>query len=380
MKPLVAVVLGTRPEAIKLAPVARALAADPGLRACVWATGQHREMARAVLADFGVAPDIDLDLMRPGQTLSGLAAAVLAGLDPVLEREAPALVLVQGDTTTALAAALAAFHRRVPVGHVEAGLRTDDITSPWPEELNRRLVTPLARLHFAATPAAAANLAREGVPAADVHVVGNPVIDALLATVKRVESDPPRVPGLPPGLLAGSGRVVLVTVHRRESFGAGVRDVCRAILTLAERFPDATFVLPVHPNPEVRAAVDEVVRAAARPNILLTDPLPYPAFVAVFARAALVLSDSGGVQEEAPALGKPVLLLRDTTERPEAVDAGTVELVGTDPGRIVAAASRLLSDPAALAARSVRRDVFGDGTAADRIAKVCAAFVAGGTP
>lgn len=377
--PLVAVVLGTRPEAVKLAPVVLALRRETRVRVALWATGQHREMAGTILDWFGVTPDVDLGLMRPDQTLAGLTAGALSGLDPVLDRDRPALVLVQGDTTTAFAAALASFYRRVPVGHVEAGLRTGDMQSPWPEEANRRLITRLTDLHFAATPAAAANLAADGVPGGAVHVVGNPVVDALRLTVARIDAAPPGIPDLPPEALAGGRQLVLVTGHRRESFGAGFASICGAVADLAGRFPDVSFVYPVHRNPHVRSAVDAVLRPAALSNVHLLDPLDYPPFVALFRRATLVLSDSGGVQEEAPALGKPVLVMRDTTERPEAVAAGTVRLVGPDRGRIVAEATRLLTDPAALAAMSVPRPVFGDGFAADRIAALSAAFVTGST-
>jgi UDP-N-acetylglucosamine 2-epimerase (non-hydrolysing) len=374
-RPTVAVVFGTRPEAIKMAPVVRALRADGRFRTRVWATGQHRQMLDQVLAAFDLTPDRDLDLMAPGQTLAGLTAKAVTALDRVLTEERPALMLVQGDTTTAFAAALAAFYHQVPVGHVEAGLRTGDLFSPWPEEANRQLVTRLAAVHFAPTAASRDNLLREGVPADRVHVTGNTVVDALVWTVARVGADPPPIPGLPEEVLADGRRLVLITGHRRESFGPGFERACRAIAELARRFPEVAFVYPVHLNPNVRGPVNRVLRPAELANVHLLDPLPVREFIRLFRRAAVVLSDSGGVQEEAPTLGVPVLLMRDTTERPEAVAAGAVKLVGTDFDRIVTETSRLLTDPAARRAMSAVSNPYGDGRAAERIAAVCGELV-----
>ena len=373
--PTVAVVFGTRPEAIKMAPVVRALRADPDLRTVVCVTGQHRQMLDQILATFAITPDVDLDVMEPGQTLAGLTARAVTRLDQFLTDRRPNLVLVQGDTTTAFAAALTAFYHRVPVGHVEAGLRTGDLMSPWPEEANRVLITRLAALHFAPTAVTRDNLLRDGVPADRVHLTGNTVVDALRFAVRQVEADPPTIPGLPLEVMAGGGRVVLITGHRRENFGPSFEAVCRAIAELARRFPDVAFVYPVHLNPNVRGPVDRILRPAELANVHLLDPLPYREFVALFRRATVVLSDSGGVQEEAPSLGKPVLLMRDTTERPEAVAAGAVKLVGADFDRIVAETTRLLTDPAAYRAMTTAENPYGDGRAAERIVAVCRAFL-----
>lgn len=375
MAPTVAVVFGTRPEAIKMAPVVRALRADPGLRTVVCVTGQHRQMLDQILATFEIAPDADLDVMEPGQTLAGLTARAVTRLDAFLADRRADLLLVQGDTTTAFAAALTAFYHRVPVGHVEAGLRTGDVYSPWPEEANRQLVTRLAALHFPPTAAARDNLLREGVPADRVHLVGNPVVDALLFAVESVTQNPPVILGLPAGLMDGPERVVLITGHRRENFGDSFEQMCRAIADLARRFPHVRFVYPVHLNPNVREPVDRILRPAELANVHLLDPLPYREFIALFRRATLVLSDSGGVQEEAPTLGKPVLLMRDTTERPEGVAAGAVKLVGADYGRIVAEASRLLTDAEAYRAMSGVSNPYGDGTAGAKVAAACAEFL-----
>ncbi len=359
----VALVLGTRPEAIKLAPVARAFRAAPGCAAPIWSSGQHRELAREALGAFGLAPDVDLALMRPGQSLSELAGRLLVGLDALLAEHAPDAVVVQGDTTTALCGALAAFHRRVPVAHVEAGLRTHDLTSPFPEEANRQLISRLARWHFAATPRAADALRGEGVTQG-VHVVGNPVIDALNWIPESGGPAEPSEPARP---------LVLWTAHRRENFGAPLREALGALRTLALEFPGARFVFPVHPNPEVRAAVAETWPAGAPANLELCGPLPYPEFARLMRSAAFLVSDSGGVQEEATALGKPVILLRDDTERPEAVEAGVVELVGPHAAGILSAARGLLGDPAELARRSAPSAAFGDGRSGERIAGICLA-------
>ena len=365
--PLIVLAVGTRPEAVKLAPVARALAAEPSVRVEVWATGQHRELAREALRWFEVTPTRDLDLLMPGGTLSRLAAGVLAGFDAAIQQTRPSLMTVQGDTTSAFAAALCAFYQRVPVAHVEAGLRTASVAQPWPEEANRRLITPIAALHFAATPEAAVNLAREGVAAADVHVVGNPVIDALLWTAAK---PPTTIPGLPADLLTSPRPLILVTSHRREN-AEGLHEICAAIGDLALRFPMARVVFPLHPNPATRRAAEAVLQPLTLPNLVLCEPLNYPEFVAVLARATVCLTDSGGVQEEAPALGTPLIILRDETERPEVLACGLAELVGTRREAIVAAATRWLS----LEARPEPRFPFGDGHAAERIARACVQFV-----
>jgi UDP-N-acetylglucosamine 2-epimerase (non-hydrolysing) len=361
----VLVIFGTRPEAIKLAPVIDALAASRTLAPRVCVTGQHRQMLEQMLTLFRIVPHHDLAVMQPGQDLYDLTARALTGLRAVLDAERPAAVLVQGDTTTAMAAALAAFYRQIPVGHVEAGLRTGEIYNPFPEEMNRRLTTHLATWHYAPTPGAAANLRRDGVVAERLLVTGNTIVDALHAIVARLEREPAAPPALPPDRLAGR-RLVLVTGHRRESFGEGWRNICLALRDLAVRHGDALIVYPVHLNPAVQQPVHEIL--AGLPNVVLTEPLDYLPFIDLMRRAYLILTDSGGLQEEAPSLGVPVLVMRETTERPEAIDAGAAALVGTGREAIVAAAERLLTDPSAHAAMRVARNPFGDGAAAPRIA------------
>lgn len=352
--------IGTRPEAIKMAPLIRALQADPAFDCRVLATAQHRQMLDQVLGIFGIVPDIDLDIMQPGQTLSGLTGRLLLRLEEVLARERPDAVLAQGDTTTVLATALAAFHERIPFGHVEAGLRTGDLDSPFPEEMNRVVASQLSRWHFAPTGLAADRLLAEGHDSARIHITGNTVIDAL----HHVAATAPD-----PGLgLDPARRMLLVTLHRRENFGAPLQRICDALAALVRDNPDVQMVLPVHHNPNVR----EVIRArfGMAERVILCEPLDYAAFVGAMQRATLILSDSGGVQEEAPALGKPVLVLRDTTERPEAVMAGVARLVGTETETIRAAAQQLLDDPAAHAAMARHHSPYGDGRAAARIAAV----------
>lgn len=352
--------IGTRPEAIKMAPLIRALQADPAFDCRVLATAQHRQMLDQVLGIFGIVPDIDLDIMQPGQTLSGLTGRLLLRLEEVLARERPDAVLAQGDTTTVLATALAAFHERIPFGHVEAGLRTGDLDSPFPEEMNRVVASQLSRWHFAPTGLAADRLLAEGHDGARIHITGNTVIDAL----HHVAATAPD-----PGLgLDPARRMLLVTLHRRENFGTPLKRICDALAALVRDNPDVQMVLPVHHNPNVR----EVIRArfATAERVILCEPLDYAAFVGAMQRATLILSDSGGVQEEAPALGKPVLVLRDTTERPEAVMAGVTRLVGTETETIRAAAQQLLDDPAAHAAMARHHSPYGDGRAAARIAAV----------
>lgn len=370
-------VFGTRPEAIKLAPVILKIRKQSKITCSVCVTAQHRQMLDQVLGVFGIKPDFDLDLMRPNQTLAELTSRAITGLYDVFAREKPTLVLVQGDTTTVFCAALAAFYAHVPVGHVEAGLRTGNLAAPWPEEANRVLTTRLAALHFAPTEQARENLLKEGVPAECVHVTGNTVIDALLHTVATVKTLSPAISAelgvvadLPPG-----ERIVLITGHRRENFGAGFERICQAVRRLAAEFPEVHFVYPVHLNPNVIQPVERILKGGPATNIHLIHPLSYPAFVSLMNRAYLILTDSGGVQEEAPSLGKPVLVMRDTTERPEAVAAGCSILVGTDEARIVAETARLLRDPAAYELMSRVHNPYGDGHAADRIIAECERFL-----
>jgi len=363
----VSVILGTRPEAIKLCPVILALREHPEFCPQVCATAQHRQMLDQVLEVFGVVPEVDLDLMRPDQSLADLTARAITALDQYFHDHQPDLVLVQGDTSSALAASLSAFYHRVKIGHVEAGLRTGNKYSPFPEELNRVLITHLADYHFAPTFEARANLIREGICEERIFVTGNTVIDALLIAREKVRESPPRVPGLPPELMNGGAGspLVLITGHRRENFGEGLASICRALSALADRFPDAAFVYPVHLNPRVREPVYRLLNG--RPNIHLLEPLDYLPFVALMDRACLILTDSGGIQEEAPSLGKPVLVMRETTERPEAVAAGTARLVGTDSRTIIESASALLSSPAAAQAMARQVNPYGDGHSSPRI-------------
>jgi UDP-N-acetylglucosamine 2-epimerase (non-hydrolysing) len=357
-------VVGTRPEAIKLAPVVRALRADPGAcRVGICLTGQHRELLDAALRFQDLTADHDLSVMRPDQTLPDVAAAVLTGLSPLLERDRPDLVVLQGDTTSAMAAALAAFHHRVPVAHVEAGLRTGIANEPFPEEMNRRLIARLAAYHFAPTSRAREHLLAEGIPPAQVFVTGNTSIDALHWTLARVRPLPDAL--APPA----GGRLILVTLHRRESFGAPMEAIFGALRTIAEAAgPSVRFVCPVHPNPHVSVPMRRLL--GRLPNVALAEPLDHPNIVALLEACHFVMTDSGGIQEEAPALGKPVLVLRDTTERPEGIEAGVSRLVGRSPERIVSAALELLRDEAAWARMARRVLPYGDGRAAARIAGV----------
>lgn len=358
-KPKVICVVGTRPEAVKMAPVILALRDTPSLDCRVLATAQHRHMLDQVLAFFGTAPDVDLDIMRPNQALAGLTARLLLQTDEVLEREQPDVVLAQGDTTTVMTVALACFYRRIPFGHVEAGLRTWDMHNPFPEEANRVIAGRLARWHFAPTEGSRQNLLREGVADRDIMVTGNTVIDALLMTASR---DLPFDFDIP-----ADARMVLVTAHRRENFGEPFLEVCRALRTLAQRNSDVRFLYPVHPNPNIKDVANRVL--AGLPNFTLCEPLDYAPFVAAMKRAHIIISDSGGVQEEAPALGKPVLVLRDETERPEAVEEGVVKLVGPHHDAIVSEAQSLLDDPSAYKAMARGVSPYGDGHAASRIVK-----------
>lgn len=365
-------VFGTRPEAIKMLPVVRALGERPGrFESLVCVSAQHRDLLDQVMDDFGVRAEFDLDLMRAGQSPAEVASRVLAEIPGLLREVRPDIVLVQGDTTTTFATALASFLERTPVGHVEAGLRTGDLENPFPEEMNRIITTRAASLHFAPTERARAALEVEGVPASDVWVTGNTVIDALLQTVSGdYEFRDPVLRRLDP-----RRRLVLVTTHRRESFGAPLAAICAAVATLARRRPDCDFVLPVHPNPRVRGTL--VPALSGRANVHLLEPLGYREFVQLMARAHLILTDSGGVQEEAPSLGVPVLVLRETTERPEAVAAGAARLVGTDESSITRHALELLEDPAAHEHMANATNPYGDGRAAERIADVLEERLAG---
>ncbi len=372
-----AVVFGTRPEAIKLAPVILELRRRGGCEVAVCVTAQQREMLDQVLRLFAIEPDTDLDLMRPNQSLAAFAGRAIPALELALDRLAPDMVLVQGDTSTTLYAALAAFYRRTPVAHVEAGLRTGDLYSPFPEEVNRVLTGRLATLHFPPTPRAADNLLREGQPSERVFVTGNTGIDALLAIAARSDGDALR--GVLGPRAAGDRRLVLITAHRRESFGEGFTSLCSAIADLVRARPDVLFVYPAHLNPNVQDPVGRILRPLAEcaDNLLIPSPLPYREFVALMKRSYMILTDSGGIQEEAPSLGRPVLVMRETTERQEAIDAGTARLVGTSRERIVEGALRLLDDPAEYHAMANAANPFGDGQASERIVTHCLAYLRG---
>ncbi len=356
----IATIFGTRPEAVKMAPVVSALRASADFRPLVIVTAQHREMLDQVLSVFDIVPDRDLDIMLPEQSLADITTRALAGLYPVLGELRPAMVLVQGDAHTTFVGALAAYYHRIPVGHVEAGLRTADKYQPFPEELNRRMTTALADLHFAPTPAARDNLLREGIPRTAVLVTGNTVIDALAAIMARAPAALP--PATPP---LNGRRMVLVTTHRRENWGEPLRQIYLGLLDLLERFPDVELIFSVHLNPAVRRVVSQVLEGHPRAHLI--EPPEYAPWVQLMRRADLILTDSGGIQEEAPALGVPVLVLRRVTERPEGVQAGTALLVGTDRERIAAEAGALLADPSRHAAMAQSRNPYGDGRAAERI-------------
>jgi len=362
--------IGTRPEAIKMAPVIRALRDEGSIRCRVLATGQHRELLDQTLAGFDIVPDLDLNIMQPEQSLAELTARLLLALDSALQKEKPDLVLAQGDTTTVLCTALASFYRHIPFGHVEAGLRTGNLRSPFPEEANRVFASRLAALHFAPTDSAKANLLAAGVQPDAIHVVGNPVIDAVLIAKSR--GPELRIP------LDPRKRLILVTVHRRENFGRPIRDICDAVARIVTTFKDVQVLWPVHPNSNIRPIVHE--HFADTPGVHLCQPLEYEQCVAAMERSYLVLTDSGGLQEEAPALGKPVLVLRRNTERPEAIQAGVAMLVGTIPEVIFAAVRRLLEDRAAWLAMSRGNNPFGDGHAARRIAAAVKDFFGAPVP
>lgn len=365
------IIFGTRPEAIKMAPVIAVLKSDKNLDTRLCVTAQHRQMLDQVLDIFGLRPDFDLNLMKPGQDLTDITSNVLLGLRDVFREWKPDLVLVHGDTTTTLAASLAAYYAKVSVGHVEAGLRTYDKHSPWPEEINRTLTGHLADLHFAPTEKARANLLREGVAAESIHVTGNTVIDALLEVAQRVRTDTTLRSEFEArfSFLDSTKRLILVTGHRRENFGDGFEEICHGLASIAAR-GDVQILYPVHLNPNVQEPVKRIL--GSQPDIFLIEPQDYLPFVYLMDRATLLITDSGGVQEEGPSLGKPVLVMRNTTERPEAVEAGTVKLVGTDRQAIFAEASRLLDDPAAYEAMSRAHNPYGDGQAARRIREILA--------
>lgn len=363
-------VFGTRPEAIKMAPVVKAFqAAAPAVQTLVCVTAQHREMLDQVLQLFEIVPDHDLNIMKPGQDLFDITCNILTGLKPVLASEKPDMVLVHGDTTTTLAASLAAYYARIPVAHIEAGLRTGNKHAPFPEEINRKLTGAVADLHFAPTEAAQGNLLREGVDAATIHVTGNTVIDALVAVAGRLREQVSLREELERrfAFLDATKRLILVTGHRRENFGEGFEHICQALADIAEAEPDVEILYPVHLNPNVRKPVADILAARRLTNVHLIDPVDYLPFVYLMTRAHLIVTDSGGVQEEAPSLGKPVLVMRETTERPEAVAAGTVILVGTSRDRIVKETLNLLHNPAAYAVMSQAHNPYGDGHAAGRI-------------
>lgn len=363
-------VFGTRPEAIKMFPVVHALRLQAAVDTRVCVTAQHREMLDQVLEIARITPDIDLDVMTPNQSLDALLARLVTGLGETFDTEKPDRILVHGDTLTTMAATLAAYFRKIPVGHVEAGLRSGNIYHPWPEEVNRKVAGAVADLHFAPTETAGAALRAENVSSDHIHITGNTVIDALLATKARIDEEPALVAALDPllGRFVGK-RIIAVTSHRRENFGDGMKAIADAIAGIAAR-PDVAVIFPVHPNPHVRNAMEPLLGSLA--NVALIDPLDYPHFVRLLGASTLVLTDSGGVQEEAPSLGKPVLVMRETTERPEGIEAGTARLVGTDKNRIVSEIFSLLDDEGAYSAMARAHNPFGDGRAATRIAEIVA--------
>lgn len=363
------VIIGTRPEAIKMAPIIREIRSRSTMHAHVCVTSQHREMLHGILPFFEIAPDSDLDIMRAGQTLDDVFSAIFGQLPKIFAEFRPDVTLVQGDTATCLAGALASFNQRIPVGHVEAGLRTHDLGNPFPEEGFRQMVSRIATFHFAPAPEAANALKREGITR-NVHITGNTVVDALLYAKNHIEQHPEaaRIPEIPQALHNGQRRFALITGHRRENFGSPFRNVCRAIQTLAGRYPDCDFVYPVHLNPQVQSVVHETLSGI--PNVRLIPPQPYLPFVGLMRNCFLIISDSGGIQEEAPTLGKPVLVTRKTTERPEAVQAGTCILVGTETEAIVSAFARLMENSAAYKSISSIPNPYGDGASAKYICDI----------
>lgn len=372
-------VFGTRPEAIKMAPLVKEFQKQPELfQTTVCVTGQHREMLDQVLSIFEIHPEYDLNIMKQGQDLYDVTARVLTGMREVLQTEKPDIVLVHGDTTTSTAAALAAFYRQIPVGHVEAGLRTHDIYSPWPEEMNRQITGRIATWHFAPTQLSQKNLLNEGIEEKAITITGNTVIDALYRVVKKIKEEPKlneelesilKMAGYDTYRLDSNRQLVLITGHRRENFGEGFFHICQAIKTLAEKYPQVDFVYPMHLNPNVRQPIHEVFGSTSFSNLFFIEPLEYLSFVCLMEKSTIVLTDSGGIQEEAPGLGKPVLVMRDTTERPEALEAGTVKLVGTNYNKIVDEVSALLDNKSYYNRMSQAINPYGDGKACERIVK-----------
>ncbi len=371
-------VFGTRPEAIKMAPLVKAFQQHPDeFTTIVCVTGQHRQMLDQVLSLFDITPDYDLDIMKPGQDLYDVTSRILMGMRTVLAEAKPDIVLVHGDTSTSTAAALSAFYAQIPVGHVEAGLRTGDIYSPWPEEMNRRLTGRIATLHFSPTDMARQNLLKENTADNSITVTGNTVIDALHTVVDKIDSDKNLAIALSEGmkelgydcsrLSDGKRRLVLITGHRRENFGEGFRNICLAIKDLSERYPQVDFVYPMHLNPNVRRPIAELFDSVDHPNVFFIEPLEYLPFVFMMKQSYLIITDSGGIQEEAPSLGKPVLVMRSVTERPEALEAGTIRLVGTDRSKIVGEAALFLDDQDYYHRNSLIANPYGDGHACERI-------------
>ena len=372
----ISVIFGTRPEAIKLCPLILAMKSHPDFEPHVCVTAQHREMLDQMLEVFGVVPDVDLSIMQPNQALSSLTSRAITAIDGYLTEYKPDMVIVQGDTTTTFCSSLTAFYHNIPVGHVEAGLRTRNKFSPFPEEINRVLTSHIADYHFAPTELSKENLLREGISEDKIFITGNTVIDALFFAIEKVKKHPPDIPGLSEHVLNNpNNKLILITGHRRENFGEGFESICNAIVTLAEKFPEVEFVYPVHLNPNVQEPVFHIMSGFE--NIHLIEPLSYLPFVALMERSTLILTDSGGIQEEAPSLGKPVLVMRDTTERPEGVDAGTVKLVGTDRRTIIENVSSLLTDENAYNAMANAVNPYGDGKATGRILVACERFLNG---
>lgn len=375
MRSRILVVFGTRPEAIKMAPVVHALKQQPGWDVRVCVTAQHREMLDQVLGLFDIQPEYDLDIMRPGQSLSDITCNVLGGIGRVIGEFSPAMVLVHGDTTTTMASSLAAYYHKTDVGHVEAGLRTGNIYSPWPEEINRKLTASIAKVHLAPTIQAKDNLLAEGVSSDGIFVTGNTVIDALLQVTEKINTDTLLQEDMRRkfDFLDENKKLILVTGHRRENFGAGFEQICLALKNLAEHFGDAEIVYPVHLNPNVREPVTRILGGLNRVHLI--EPLDYLPFVYLMSRCYLIITDSGGIQEEAPSLGKPVLVMRDTTERPEAVEAGTVKLVGTDSDRIFNVAAELLTNSGSYLAMANMHNPYGDGKASGKIVQALKSYI-----